>query len=401
MATYTYKAKRENAETVTGEVSAQSHEEAVDIIHQLGLLPVTVSVQKDQDLTDLGKPSKIRIKELFIFSRQLASLIQSGIPILRALNIVSDQTQNKYFQKVIRRMAIQVRNGKSFSQALSSYEDIFSPLFVAMVQAGEESGRLQNMLLSVAAHLKRQDEIIAKIRTSLTYPILMGIVGVGTIFFIMVFVIPKMSNLFTSIGDSLPLPTVILLQISTAFSKVGLWVLIGVLAVLGGVQKWAKSQNGKLYIGRAVLGMPYIGEIYLKSELARFCRTLVLVMQSGVSLIRALDVSIPILSNEVIKKRLSLCRINLTAGGSLGESVKESKEIPSMMADLIAIGEESGNLEEVLTEVAESYEQDTEELTKVMTTLFEPLMILFMGLIIGFIVFAMLLPIFQIDALLG
>jgi type II secretory pathway component PulF len=211
------------------------------------------------------------------------------------------------------------------------------------------------------------------------------------------FVLPKMSGLFTTMGEQLPLPTKILLGASQAVNQWGLFAILAVTVGVFLVLQWAKSGPGKRVLSRFILGIPLIGDILLKTELARFCRTLVLLNQGGISLVHSLQIAIPILENEVVKNHLIHCKETLLAGGSFGETLKRSAQIPTMMGYLIAVGEESGNLDEVLIELAVSFETETNERIKVMTTLLEPVLILAIGLIVGFIVFAMLLPIFQLD----
>jgi len=404
MTTYIYKAKKSTAETVTGKISAHSQDEAIDLINQLGFSPVSVVEESEREgakSIDVGKPRKIKIKELHVFSRQLANLLKSGVSLLRALGIIEEQTQNPYFKKVISQVAWDIKNGKSFSDSLAVYPHIFSSLFITMVNAGEESGNLYAMLVNISTYQRRQEEILSKVRTALAYPGLMAVMGVASVYFILTFVLPKMTSLFDSIGDAMPLPTVILLNVSEVLSKGGVWIIIGVLGIAYSISRWSQSKKGRVVMSRFLLSLPLFGEVILKTELARFCRTLVLLSKSGVSILKSLQISIPILSNELIKGHLMRCKDDLEGGGSFGESIKNSKEIPSMMGHLIAVGEESGNLEGVLEEIADSYEQETDETIKIMTTLLEPIMILVVGLVIGFIVFAMLLPIFQVDILAG
>ena len=402
MATYVYKAKKDTAETVTGQIQANSQEEAVDLINQLGFLPVSVVPAEEVASSQSSSsrfPRRIKTKELYVFSRQLANLLRSGVSILRSLNIISEQTENKYFRSVILQIAQEVKNGKSFSNSLRVYPKIFSSLYVTLVHAGEESGRLQEMLLNIAIYQKKQAEIISKVRTAMAYPILMAVVGVITVYFVLTFVLPKMAGLFDSIGEALPLPTVILMKVSGILSQWWLPVLLGLGGLFVLLRLWALSASGRAALSKIVLHLPLFGHVILRTELSRFSRTLVLLLEGGVSIVKALDISIPILSNDIIKAHLTRCKTTLTAGGSFGESMRKSNEIPAMMGHLISVGEESGNLAEVLAEIADTYEQETNEQIKVMTTLLEPLMILVIGLVIGFIVFAMLLPIFQVDVL--
>jgi len=400
MTTYAYKAKKGTAETVVGQITAETEDEAIDLISQLGLLPVSLQAEDaDGSVVDIGRPKKVGIKELYVFSQQLANLLKSGVTLLKSLTIIEQQTQHAYFKKVITRIAWSVKNGKSFSDSMAEFPRIFSPLYISMAHAGEESGNLQEMLRNVSIYQKKQDEVISRVRMALVYPLFMGGVGVVTVYFILTFVLPRMAPLFDSLGTDLPLPTLIMLNISAFLTK-GWWILL--IAIVGlslSLYRWQQSQAGKRVISRMLIHLPLMGPIILKTELARFARSFVLLLKSGISIVNSLQIAIPILGNELIKNYLLKCKEDLISGGSLGESIQQFEEIPSMMGHLISVGEESGNLNEVLTELANTYEQEADEKIKLMTTLFEPIMILLIGIIIGFIVFAMLLPIFQMDAL--
>ncbi|MCA9405629.1 MAG: type II secretion system F family protein [Candidatus Omnitrophica bacterium] len=399
MATYVYTAKKSTAETVNGQINAKNQDEAIDLINQLGLLPVSVEEQGAQRAPEIRRHKPIKSKELYIFSRQLANLLRSGVTLLRALTIIKDQTSHVYFKTVLTHIIMEVQNGRPLSQSLNLYPKIFSNLYVTMVKAGEESGNLEQMLLNIAEYQHSQDEIKSKVRMAMAYPLLMAVVGIATVYFILAFVLPKMSGLFETIGDSLPLPTMILMGLSAFLSRWWFILLPGLIAGIVALNYFRKSPAGKAFFSRTLLSTPLFGEIILKSELSRFCRTLLLLIKSGMSIIKALEISIPILSNDLIKEHLYRCNQRLIAGGSFGEEIRKTKALPDMMGHLISVGEETGSLHDVLQDIAISYEEETKEKIKVMTTLLEPLMILVIGAVIGFMVFAILLPIFQMDVL--
>ena len=399
MTTFIYKAKKSTAETVAGQITAQSHEEAVELINQLGLLPISVEPQINSGTAlDLSRPRKVKSRTLYIFSRQLANLLKSGVSILRALGVIEEQTSQGYFRKVISHIHYGVKNGQSLSECLTRFPHIFSDLYVTMIRAGEESGRLQEMLVSITEYQRRQEEITSKVRMAIVYPIFIGVVGVATVYFILTFVLPKMSGLFEGLGEALPLPTRMLLGLSTFLQRGGIWIiLIAAISIFGFMR--LRRGRASFLSSPFLLRLPLFGEIILKTELARFCRTLVLLLKSGVSIVRGLQITIPMLTNDALRQHFEKCQQDLIAGGSLGKSIQQSPKIPAMMGYLIAVGEESGNLDETLEEIASTYEAETGEQIKLMTTLLEPIMILIVGAIVGFIVFAMLLPIFEINVL--
>ena len=398
MPAYVYKAKKESAETVMGKVDAENQDEAIELIHGLGLLPISVEEStSDGRLVREIKHTKVKSKETYIFSRQMASLTKSGVPLLQALEVISRQTKNKTFARTIEDIMFGVRNGRALSACMGDYPQIFSILYVSMVRAGEESGNLREMLVRMAEHQKKQEEMISKVRSATAYPAFMLLIGISTVVFILTFVMPKISVMFKDLGQSLPWPTQVVLNISSVIRTTGVWGFCAVLFLGVLINRWVQTQRGRVAVSRAVLVIPFIRTFFLRMDLARFCRTLSLLLQSGLPILRAIEVAVPTLDNSFVKRDILLCVQGLTAGDSLGTCLKRSRIIPDMVSQLIAVGEESGSLVESLTDVAESYEQEINESTKVMTTHLEPIMILSIGVVVGFIVFAMLLPIFQMD----
>ena len=399
MSIFQYRAKKASGETISGQIEAQNQEAAIDLLSQRGLLPIALEEKNTLASSQGGqiKPRKISSKEIYYFSQQLSSLMKAGIPILRALSLISRQLTNPYFKYAIEDIERQIKDGQTLSNCLLNYPKIFNPFYVAMVHTGEESGNLREILERVSRYQKNQEEIASKVRSALAYPLLMAAVGIGTVIFILTFVMPRVTSLFTSVNQELPLPTQILIAISTFMRNAWPWILLTLVALAFFVARWRESSVGRAALSRLKLKVPLYGSFILKAELAKFCRALALLLHSGIPLIKGIRIAVPILDNQTIQKELAACEKDLEAGGSLGSSLKKAGYIPEMMTNLLLIGEESGTFEEVLNDIADSYDQETNETIKTLTTLLEPIMILTIGLIIGFIVIAMLLPIFQID----
>ena len=401
MPMYKYRAKKGPLEVIDGTLEAASEKEAVERVSQLGLLPLRV--EESARLAEAEKKSvlveplggKIRAREITIFSRQLASLLRSGVPILSSLNIIAEQSDNTRLKTVLRTVSNSVKDGSTFSSSLSQYPNVFSSLYVAMVRTGENSGVLSEVLLRIAEHRAKQEETLSRFRMALAYPILMIVVGIGTIVFMLTYVMPRLMNIFINLGQNLPLPTRIMIGVSRALSNWWLWVGLGLFIVVA--RRQAKTEAAKVVVGRLSLRVPLFGSFVLKNELSRFCRTLELLLKSGIPILKSIEVAVPVVNNEVIRSKLRDSHKELEQGGSFGKSLKASKVFPLFMTNLLIVGEESGRLTEALAEVAATYERDTDETIKVMTNLLEPLLILVMGLIVGFIVVAMLLPIFEIN----
>ena len=399
MPTYRYRAKKGPKDVIEATLEASGEKEAIEKIHRLGYIPVHIEeyVRRSLPSPVLAAPgSAIRIKsrEITIFSRELASLLKSGVPILSAINIILEQA-NPYFKAVLMNIHNMVKDGASFSSGLAKYPRLFSPLYIAMVRTGEDSGALSQALLRIADYRRKQEEALSRLRMALAYPILMAVVGVSTIVFMLTFVIPRLTDIFINLGQQLPLPTRILISLSRALSHWWLWAGLAVVLLLVGRQ--LKAESSKVALSRLKLHFPVLGNVILKVELSRFSRTLELLLKSGITILKAIDIAVPVIDNEIIKQQLKVSYKELEQGGSFGRSLKNSKLFPLFMTNLIIVGEESGRLNEALSEVADTYERDADEAIKIMTNLLEPLMILVMGLIVGFIVVAMLLPVFEIN----
>ncbi|MBF0594377.1 MAG: type II secretion system F family protein [Candidatus Omnitrophica bacterium] len=399
MPVFVYKAKKENAETASGDIIARDSDEAIDLLTQKGLVPVSVEERSSAGgglLKDL-KASAVSLKDMYLFTRQLVGLLKSGVALLQALDVLSRQTRNKYFARVLADVAASVRNGRSFSSTLADYPAVFSSLFVAMAHAGEESGRLKELLSNMTVYFKKQDEISSKIRGALVYPAFMLGVGVLTVVFILAFVMPRITVLFTGMHTQLPWPTLFIMGLSKVVMKG--WPFLAVIFAAGAIA--GRSFNQAAFFRRVMANLfqliPFVRDLAFKVDAERFARTLGLLLQSGISILRALEVATPTLSSDELKKDLRRAQESVAGGSGFAEAIRDVSALPEMFAQLISVGEESGELAETLTDIADTYEQDINETTKTLTTLLEPLMILLVGAVVGFIVFAMLMPIFQMD----
>ncbi|OGX21859.1 MAG: hypothetical protein A3K54_01320, partial [Omnitrophica WOR_2 bacterium RBG_13_44_8] len=399
MPTYKYRAKKDPQNTIEGRIEAQSEAEAIEKVSQMGLVPLSVQSEKGslpQEKASSGpRKIKVRSREITIFSRELASLLKSGVPILAALNIILEQSENAHLKSVLQDIHNAIKDGTTFSHALSRYPHIFSPLYLAMIRTGEDSGALPEVLLRVADYRSKHEEMLSRFRMAMAYPVLMAAVGLGTVIFMFTFVMPRLMKIFVNLGQDLPLPTKILIFISAVLRQGGGWLALGLAVIILFVRRQLKTKIGRLSLSLFQLHLPIFGKFILKAELARFSRTLELLIKNGIGILKAIDIATPVLENEIIKEQLKKSYKELEQGGSLGRSLKDSRIFPLFMTNLIIVGEESGNLDGALGEVANTYERDTDEAIRTMASLLEPLMILAMGLIVGFIVVAMLLPIFQ------
>jgi len=396
---YKYRAKKGPEEIVEDIIEASSEKEAVDKLSEMGYLPLKIEEQTSISVTRSSSVSKflgrVRSREVTIFSRQLASLLKSGMPILTSLNIILEQSENPNLKEMLRNIHNAVKDGATFSASLAQYPKVFSSLYIAMIRAGEDSGTLSQVLFRIADYRQEQEAMLSRFRMALAYPIVMALVGLGTVIFMLTYVMPRLMGIFMNLGQTLPLPTRILISVSKGLRVWWIWVVLATIILFIGRQ--VKTEKGKISLSLFKLHLPIFGKFILKSELSRFCRTLGLLIKNGIPILKAIDLATPVLGNELIKTQLKQSYKELEQGGSFGRSLKNSKLFPSFVSNLIIVGEQSGKLDDALAEVALSYERDTDEAIRIMASLLEPLMILVMGLIVGFIVIAMLLPIFEIN----
>jgi general secretion pathway protein F len=401
MPRFTYRAKRGPKEELSGAIEAENRNAALQKLTAMGYFPISIE-QEDIEKSALAKNPflyfrKISVRDLSIFTRQLADLLEAGLPLVRALSVLERQTGNRFLQGVIRDLREFVQDGNPLSSSLQRHPRIFSTLFVSMVRSGETGGSLESVLLRLAEFQESQDELNTTVRRAMAYPALMAIVGTITIFVLITFVIPKIVSMFQDLNQTLPLPTIILLNISH-FIRDFWWILFGVfLLIYFAFIRIARTHEGKLVIDRFKLSFPMMGRLVLRTEIARFSRTLSTLLNNGVPILEALTVVINIMENEILKEDTRTAQREVRGGSSLTKGLSKSSYFPVFVTNMVAIGEESGALEKALLKVALSYEREVDKTVKMLTALLEPLMILTIGLILGFIVIAMLLPIFELS----
>ena len=410
MTKFNYEAKKGPKEIVSGVIETDTQEAAVDKLNQMGYMPISVAPvkkvapAKSFDTKDKGTravhpllPGKVRSKDLTIFIEQLASLIKSKVPILEAIEVLYEQIESPALKKIILHIQSEVRNGKTLSHALSRYPKVFPILYVNMIESGEAGGVLEKTLMRLAEFRNKEEETRAKITSALAYPVFIIIIGIATIFVLFIFVIPRMTALFGEMGQTMPLPTRMLLAMSNLVRSYWYWIIAAVAGAIFMIRRSEKKKNEKIVLDRLKTQLPLIGNFIRKALIAEFSRTFALLLANGIPILQALKITIPTLSNEVFKNELKIVHKNIIDGMSLEQSMKKSQWFPRFMTNMLAVGERGGNLEEALLDVAKFYEREVDKTTKIITSLLEPAIILVTGLIVGFIVFAMLLPIFQLN----
>ncbi|MEK7447905.1 MAG: type II secretion system F family protein [Planctomycetota bacterium] len=402
MPLFTYKAKKGPVEIKEDIIEADSQDEAIAKLTRDGYYPIRVQMVSGSQATAAVRPeslfgARVKFRDLNTFTRQLATLIKSGVPILKALNIISEQTENKYLKNIIIDIARQVKEGRMLSEALNNYPQIFPSLYIAMIKSGESSGTLEQILLRITEHREKIAEIRSRIRSALAYPILMLIVALATIIILLAYVVPQLKKVFIQMNQELPLITEILIGVSDAL--VNYWYLFagGVVVIM--VLSKGVTLMDKTSFDLLKLRLPLVGNFIKKIEINRFARTMNLLLTHGIPILSALEITIPTLGNLVYRNELKKITEDLKNGQPLGRGLKASPYFFPFMVNLVVVGEESGRLDEIFEEISSTYERDINETVKVALSLLEPVMILVLGLIVGFIVFSILLPIFRLDVM--
>ncbi len=412
MRSFICKSKKGPFEIIESIIEAESREAAVSKIEQMGYIPVQITLKEDLKIvsnTDSKKssispftasfrlPQRVRARDLTVFTGQLAILIKSKVPLFEAVNILSEQTENIIFKKIISSLSDDLKDGKTFSESLSKYPKVFPLLYVNMVRSGESGGVLENTLIRLAEFQEEEENIKSKISSALAYPIFIIVVGFVSITALLTFGVPRLMFLFSETGQSLPVPTQILISISQGIREYWFWIMLIVCIFIFIFKRGQKTEKEKIIFDRFKLKVPLLGNFLKNVELARLSRTIAILLANGIPAFQAIQITIPTLNNTVFKTELENIHKDIVAGSSISQSMKRSHWFPMFITNMVAVAEKTGNLKEVLSEIADFYEREVNKIMKIMTSLLEPVIMLVMGLIVGFIVMAMLLPIFEIN----
>jgi type II secretory pathway component PulF len=397
MPTFSYKAKQGPDKTVDGEISAESRQAAIARLERTGLSPFSLQELAGGKKEKARSRGRVRGRDITVFTRQLAGLMRAGVPILRALSTIQQQTENSTLQAAIMEVSGAVRDGRTLSESLARHPRLFPELYVSMVRAGESAGMLDEILMRLAEARESDDELQSRVIGAIAYPALVLSVGVLSIFVILTFFLPRIMHLFDGMNQTLPVPTRLVLYVSGVFSHY--WAVLvmvaGLLMLLA--RRQLKSEAGRLALDTALLKLPVIGNFARDTDVVRFARTLSLLVKAGISVDRALALSANTLANRRLRAAVQAAAAEtVRQGATIADGFKRRAEIPEFVTNMVAVGEESGHLDEALSEVASFYQRELDRDLRLVTTLLEPLLILLVGAVVGFIIFAMLLPIFQI-----
>jgi type IV pilus assembly protein PilC len=405
MSTFAYVGRTRQGTVKKGELSAKSRDEAVD---QLRKQQVVVTSLEER----AGKAGKFKLslgsgltdKDLVVFTRQFGTMINAGLPLIQCLDILATQSENKVLRETVADVKNHVESGSTFSDALRKHPKVFDDLYVNMIHAGEVGGLLDTILTRLAKHIEKAMKLKGQIKSAMVYPIAILGVAVIVIAVLMVWVIPIFAKMFAEMSGGkvgLPGPTQLVIDISNFFQSYIVYIVIALAAGIYGIKRYYKTTNGRIVIDRFLLRLPIFGDIIRKAAVAKFTRTLGTLITSGVPLLEGLGICAKTSGNKVIEEALLGARISISSGKTISEPLAKSQVFPKMVTHMISVGESTGALDAMLGKIADFYEDEVDQAVAAMTSLLEPIMMVVLGTIIGFIVIAMYLPIFTMASAIG
>lgn len=404
MSAFTYKAADGGGKVIAGNLEAKDHGTAVAQLQEMGYFPIQVKLQGDangasRSISELGAFSRVGRKEVLTFTQQLSTLLEAGFPLDRGLLVMAQFSESSRFRKIVEEIHQDLRKGHSLEESLARHPRVFNKLYTNMIKAGEAGGVLEVVLARLAAFLEEMQELKEYIVSALIYPLLLVVAGGGAVTLLMTFVIPRFAQIFADLGQAIPWPTQLLLSLS-AFLVNYWWLLPGGGGLLVyGVRRYIQTEGGRWKWDTWQLSLPVWGDLKRKIETARFSRTLGTLLHSGVPMLSSLLIVKDSVANQVVKRVILEAYRRVKEGERIASPLRESMVFPPLAVHMIAVGEESGKLEEMLLKVAEIYERQVRLVVKRLISVLEPAMILLMGLIVGFIVFSMLLAILSVNEL--
>ncbi len=399
MPTFKYVAKDQQGKTVSAILEAKDNTSLIDLLRKRGLIIISIKETKLQALKAKGK-AKVKMEDLVIFTRQLATMVDSGIPLVQALDVLAEQIQKPGFRAVVGSLRDNIETGSSLSEALSRHPGIFSTLFVNMVRAGESSGMLDDILERLADYLEKTNALQSKVKSSFIYPGLVVSMALIITSVLIFKVVPTFKEIFDTLGGQLPLITRWLIAFSN-LARSSAHFLLGGLFLLGFTfVRIIRTEKGRLQFDKLLLKAAIIGILLRKVAIARFARTLSTLIKSGVPILNSLEIVAKTSGNKVIEMAVNQVRTNIREGENIAEPLARSGVFPPMVTRMIGVGEQTGELEKMLSKIADFYEEQVDTAVNGLTSMIEPLIIAFLGIVVGGIVAAMFLPIFKITELI-
>jgi type IV pilus assembly protein PilC len=396
MPVFTYKGTNRSGGNVSGEVTATSKAELQNLLRRQQITPTKMSEKgKEFNMPTFG--GGVNAKELAIFTRQFSVMIDAGLPLVQCLEILASQQENKMFQKVLTGTRASVEGGATLSAAMRQYPKVFDSLYVNMVEAGETGGILDTILQRLSSYIEKNVKLQRAVKSAMVYPVGVLTVAGGVIILLLWKVVPIFATLFAGLGVDLPLPTKIVIGMSNMVGSVfGLLALVAFAGAIFGLKLWYGTAQGRYAIDATILRLPVLGILMRKIAVARFTRTLGTLIASGVPILEGLDITARTAGNAVVERALQQVRKSLEEGKSLTEPLKDSEVFPGMVTQMISVGEQTGAMDAMLSKIADFYEEEVDAAVKDLLTALEPIMIVFLGVVVGGVVISMYLPLFTL-----
>ncbi|MFH0792527.1 MAG: type II secretion system F family protein [bacterium] len=395
---YSYTARSSQGKTVTGSMEAANQSLVVRMLRDQGLTPTTIQSGGLTAASAVRKRKvrrgRIKLEDIVVFARQLATMIRAGLPLIEVLNILGEQMEKAQFKEIVKQVERDVSAGSSFTEGMQKHK-IFDNFFISMVRAGEASGMLDQILDQVAHYLEKRASLQRKIKSAVMYPSVVSIVACGITVFLLVKVVPVFEDIFGDLGGELPLPTKVTLGLSKFLQQHYIIFAGIIIAAAVFIWQWGRTKHGRYQIDNFKLKMPVFGPIFLKAGVAKFTRTLGTLVKSGVNILTALEIVAKTSGNTLIEEAILRTRTSIQSGESISKPLTESGVFPPMVTRMIEVGERTGALESMLTKIAEFYEDQVDAAVNGLTSIIEPLLIVFLGVVVGFIVISMFMPMFK------
>ncbi len=402
MAVFTYSGRTRQGQLVSGEMEANSAEAVVSTLRRQQIVTTSVRAKpRDIQISIPGFGAKVSEKEIAIFTRQFSTMIDAGLPLVQCLEILASQQTNKTFQKVLIQIRQDVEAGATLAAALKKQPKTFTSLYCNMVEAGEAGGILDTILNRLAAYIEKSLSLKKRVKSAMIYPSTIVTVAVLVVIFLLIFVIPTFKSMFEGFGATLPLPTRIILVLSQIVRKYFIFALAGVIGLIFGLRSYYKTEKGRKTIDTLLLKAPVFGMLLRKVAVAKFTRTLGTLISSGVAILDGLEITARTAGNKVVEEAIMKTRVSIAEGKTIAAPLKETAVFPPMVVQMIAVGEQTGALDSMLAKIADFYDEEVDTAVANLTSLLEPLLMVFLGVVVGGVVIAMYLPIFKLVSVVG
>jgi len=402
MAIYVWEAETRTGEVRKGEIEALNESAVRGQLRRQGLKPVRVKAKPKDILESIPIfKTKVKDKSVVIFARQFSTMISAGLPLIQCLEILATQEDNKTFKKVIKSIKDDIEGGATLTDALKKHPKVFDDLFINMVAAGEAGGILDTILNRLAAYMEKMMKLKSKVKGAMVYPATIVLISFGVITMLLIKVVPVFQKLFSGMGQDLPMATQLLIDLSDFVTKSFIYIIATIVVGIVVFVRYYRTEVGRMTVDRFILRAPVFGPLMRKVAISKFTRTLSTMMNSGVPILDGLEIVSKTAGNKVVEKALMETRKNIREGKTIAEPLQETKVFPPMVVQMIAVGEATGALDSMLSKIADFYEDEVDAAVSAMTSLLEPIMMVFLGGVVGGMIVAMYLPIFKIGSLVG